>query len=174
MGSNLTASSLRKQLTTATKEQLIEEVIELFTKFDVVQKHFALKLKSDTQTEILADYKARLSKAMLPKSDWSEPKVSEARRIINEFQKVARSPSAVADLMLFYVECGIKFLNDLGDYKASFYDSLERMFEAALKLARKNGMEAEFKDRCEEIVAKSSDMGYGLGDALQILLDEYF
>jgi hypothetical protein len=174
MAKNLSTPRLRKLLATATKKQLLEEIVELFSKFDIVQKHYALRLEPQSEEQIVADYKAHISKAMLPKGDWEEPKVSEARRFIREYGKIALSEVSVADLMLFYVECGVKFLNKIGDYRESFYNSLKRMFEAALKLMRENNVGAEFEPRCRKVAANTRDMGYGFGDAVQYLLDDYF
>lgn len=110
---------------------------------------------------------------MLPKSDFGQPKVQQACKLIAEYRKIALSSASVADLMLVYVESGVEFLLGLGDYKISFYDSLERMFESALKHIKKHQLELEFADRCRVIVKQSHNLGYGIGDTMAGTLSEY-
>ncbi len=174
MAKDLSAARLRKLLATATKEQLIEEIAVLFTKFDIVQKHFLLKLQPPDDSSVLDEYKARVTKAMLPKSTHGEPKVQVARQLISEYRKISVSESSLIDLMLVYVECGVEFLHNLGDYKESFYDSLQSMFEATLKLIQKNNLESDFVDRCQQVVVKCNNTGYGFEDEMAFLLKEYF
>ena len=173
MPKNLTAARLRKLLTAAPKEQLVEDMLQLFTKFDVVRKHFELQFQPQDESKILDGYKTRVERAMLPKSDFGEPKVQQARKLIAEYRKIALSSASVADLMLVYVESGVEFLLGLGDYKISFYDSLERMFESALKHIKKHQLELEFADRCRVIVKQSHNLGYGIGDTIAGMMSEY-
>jgi hypothetical protein len=72
-------------------------------------------------------FKKRLCEALNPdavgKEDYDLPM---ARRAIREFSKVTSDAEAVADLMIYAVECGNRFTLDCGDIDEDFYEDLHR------------------------------------------------
>jgi hypothetical protein len=74
------------------------------------------------------------------------------------------------DLMLFYVEQGVKFTNAYGDINEGFYNSMEGMYEKTIELILKYEQKSIFEDRCEKIVDDASGIGWGFSD---VLLDMY-
>ena len=47
--------------------------------------------------------------------------LKNARTAISDFRKASRNKESVAELMLFYVECGIEFTNMHGDVDEALY-----------------------------------------------------
>jgi hypothetical protein len=111
---------------------------------------------------------------MLPKSAFGEPRAMEARKQIGEYRKMALNQAGVIDLMLEFVECGVGFLKEMGDYKYSFYMSVQTMFGAALKLIGKENLQMEFADRCRKIIHNASNMGYGVADEMAYDFNQFF
>jgi hypothetical protein len=63
--------------------------------------------------------------------------------------------------MLFYVEQGVAFTNAYGDIDAPFYSSMESMYERALKLIKKESLQDQLLDRCQNIVNETHGIGWG-------------
>ena len=48
-------------------------------------------------------------------------RLKDARKVISDFKKLEPDPESLADVMLYYVECGVRFTNDFGDIDEPFY-----------------------------------------------------
>ena len=64
-------------------------------------------------------------------------KLKDGKQAISDFKKFGPSADLLADLMLFYVETGVKFTNEYGDIDEGFYSSMETTYVAALTLMKK-------------------------------------
>jgi hypothetical protein len=76
--------------------------------------------------------------------------------------------------MLYYVEMGVQFTNTYGDIDEAFYNSMESMYQSAVKHIVKHEMEAQFEERCRRIVSETSDIGWGFHDQLSDIYEEHF
>ncbi len=96
-----------------------------------------------------------------------------ARKSVREFSKVHANVTHLIDLELFYVEQGVKFTNTFGDIDEPFYESMESMYEHALKLIAKHKLGNTHYRRPQGIVKSSRDTGYGFGDQIRCLFEEH-
>lgn len=78
------------------------------------------------------------------------------------------------DLMLFYVETGVKFTNDFGDIDKGFYSSLGSTYVAALTLMKKENILDQFADRAGKVVSDTSDFGWGFHDYLGDVYSDFY
>jgi|GEM_PF-680949 len=146
----LTKATLQKHLNHLEKEELIEQLLALFTKFKGVNEHFQMEYGETTQGVVDA-YKAKLRKAFFgPRV--RRPRLSAAKKIVSEFRKVALFDYDVVDLMLYRVENSIEFVNNQYYPFETFYNSIESAFADALKLIVTHRLHGEFRERCEKIV----------------------
>jgi hypothetical protein len=76
--------------------------------------------------------------------------------------------------MIYYVECGVHFTNQYGDLYESFYTSVERMYEQALKLIAQHQLYEQFEHRCQQIVTNTRAIGWGFHDQLSMLYEQTF
>jgi len=90
-----------------------------------------------------------------------------------DFNKLSGKPPLTIDIMLHYVEQGVMFTDQYGDIDEPFYDSMEKMFEEALKLAEQNNVLSRFQKTCEEIVSRACE-GWGFKDALADTFYEFY
>ncbi|MGH9944016.1 MAG: DUF6155 family protein [Pyrinomonadaceae bacterium] len=168
---------LKQYLRTRTPEQLVEEIGELFRKSDFVRDYYLVKLRGGEDDEPVRDkYKANIKDVFFPRRGGFTdgfPRLAVARKAVSEYRKVAASPSGVADLMLYYVETGVRFTNEYGDIDEPFYNSMESMYERALKLIVEHGMQEPFGRRCQQVVYDTSGIGWGFHDQLGDLFDQY-
>lgn len=76
--------------------------------------------------------------------------------------------------MLTYVESGVYCTNEFGDIDEPFYNSMESMYESALKYLVQEDLLHEFQNRAEDIVTKTSGCGWGFHDGLNDLYHDYY
>ena len=97
-----------------------------------------------------------------------------AKKAISEYKKISQTPIGLVDIMLFYVEQGVKFIKACGDIDENFYISMEGMYEKAVTFISNNGFKDIFQERCQKIVEETSDIGWGFHDALSEIYEESF
>lgn len=100
--------------------------------------------------------------------------MSISRKTINDFKKLGTSKESIADLLLYYVECGVELTNEFGDIDENFYTSIENAYRTSLELMDKEGVLSKFKDRASEIVEETKNIGWGFHDYLADVYYEHF
>jgi len=158
-------------------ECLIDELLALYRTFEVVRELYTPRLEPADTAKIVEKYKQVLAEQFLPhsaKRDFPELNYSVARKAISDFKKINSNPAALLDLQLTYVEYGVECTLAYGDIDERFYDSMESMFCKTLKDMEEHGLLDLFEARCLTIEKKTRDLGWGFGDAITELCEEYF
>ncbi len=163
---------VKSELNKLEKDILIKHISELYKRFKPVKEYFDFYVNAD-ESKILKEYKQKVREGFFSKRGDSL-RLSISRKAINDFKKIGTSKESLADLLLYYVECGVEFTNDFGDIYESFYVSVENTYEKALELMKKEGILDKFKDRCFSIVNKTEHMGWGFHDYLSYLYCKYY
>lgn len=127
-------------------------------------------------SDLLKPYKVTIARWL-----WPDPykrqntSVANAKKAISDYKKATGQPKELAELMVFYCEQGAGFCRELGLQDEGYFDALARMFEQALRLSV--GLPLVQRDalvkRLDEVRRISHNFGYGAGDAMDGLLDEY-
>ena len=126
-----------------------------------------IKFSPQQDTQISAKYKKIIENEFFPPRGLGRAKLSVAKKAITEYRKIVKNPVDVADIMLFYVEQGVKFTNAYGDIDEPFYNSMEGMYEKAVQWMVKYEIQDVFSERCAKIVEDTSGIGWGFHDALR-------
>ncbi len=154
--------SLKKYLQQFSKEQLVAQIIELNAKYKDVKTYYEFSINPNS------DKAKKEAKKIIIKNintDGSPKlKLREARQAVTNFKKLSPTESDLADIMLFYVECGVNFTNAFGDIDEPFYNSIAGMFHDAGKFIKTNGMQERFKQRCKKIMDDTKNIGWGFHD----------
>jgi hypothetical protein len=92
----------------------------------------------------------------------------KADNTITAYGKATSDNEGIADLMIYYVECGNKFTLDYGDINEAFYDALIEMYEKAVKSVSKlpKNKQEPFRKRLEKIMKSADGIGWGYYDDL--------
>ncbi|RHW43511.1 hypothetical protein D1B31_02305 [Neobacillus notoginsengisoli] len=161
-------SELKKELKEYDQKELIQLITELFKTSKDVQSILSVKFLGDKATEELySQAKKSIENEFFP--DRGEPKLrlANAKKTISNFGKLTGHELKTLDLMLFYVEQGVKFTNAYGNMYDSFYNSLAMMYD---KVTSKCGMEEEyynhFAERLENVLENTVDMDWGFYEEL--------
>ncbi|ESQ14153.1 MAG: hypothetical protein N838_03205 [Thiohalocapsa sp. PB-PSB1] len=162
-----TLTSLKKELTQKTKEELIQEISSLCQTFPQVKEYY--KAQSSDVQELVKKYKAVIENEFIEGKTRGLPKArfSVARKALTDFKRLTSDPSLIADMMLTYVESISWFNSEYAPDAEEFYTKPEDMFEQALALIKKHHLENRFKLRAHTIVENSCE-GWGHQDSLRM------
>ncbi|MBN1429054.1 MAG: hypothetical protein JXB07_11760 [Anaerolineae bacterium] len=163
----LTAKQLEKHLKARSHDDLVLDILELFRRLEAVRDFYQFRLDDSHNEELLDRCKAQIKKEFFPKRGLGRARLSVARKVITEYAQVSNSVEGQADLMLYYVEMGVKYTNKWGEINDAFYNSMEKMYEQACELIAKEDMPATFAARCEKIVKAARSVGWGFHENLE-------
>lgn len=166
---------LHHYLKNLTKEELIDEIKQLSKRFKQVDEYYKVRLEPHKTEDASVAYRQRVEREFFTRSGNPGPlRLGVARKAVLDFAKVQANITHQIDLELFYVEQGVKFTNTFGDIDEGFYMSVESMFERALKNIRKHHLEELFIERAGRIKKNTREIGWGFGDNIEYLYEEYF
>lgn len=162
-------ADFKHHLKNSTKEQLEKDILDLYKKSDFVKDYYTSKNLEGGELSLLKKHQQIIEQEFFPVRGFGEGRLSVAKKSITAFKKLCTNPILIADLMLFYVEIGVKYTLCYGDIDAPFYTSMENMYKNALSLIDKNNFRTIFNVRCQKIVEDTSGIGWGFHDQLREL-----
>ncbi|MBE8724689.1 DUF6155 family protein [Flavobacterium hungaricum] len=149
---------LKKYLGQLTKEQLEEQLIELYEKFVPVKTYydFVFNPKED---KLLQEAKVKISHEYFPikkpNAKW-RPKAkmrrSVAQKIIKHFLMLGVDPYIIADVMLYNIEIAQTYSSQNFIKQELFYKSIFNSFEQVINFVISNGILTDFKLRIEGVL----------------------
>jgi len=146
---------LKKYLKELHKEQLEEQIIELYEKFSAVKVYydFVFNPKEDS---LLQECKLKISNEYFPnKTSGSrkKPKMrrSVAQKYIKHFILLGVDPFIIADVMLYNIEIAQTFSKGHAIKQELFYKSMFNSFEQAVTFMISNGILNHFEIRIKNI-----------------------
>ncbi|RYJ38659.1 hypothetical protein NU08_2245 [Flavobacterium anhuiense] len=152
---------LKKYLGELSKEQLEEQLIELYEKFAPVKVYydFVFNPKED---KLLQEAKVKISHEYFPikksGAKW-RPKAkmrrSVAQKLIKHFMMLGVDSYVVADIMLYNIEIAQTFSSQNFIKQELFYKSLFNSFEQAVNYIVSNGIFNDFKLRINAILEET-------------------
>lgn len=158
---------IRSALKEATHKELLNLIGDLYAVRKENQSFLHARFTKDENA--LAPYKDTIEEYVSPAEPWKQPvKLSLAKKAISDYRKASGDPEGLAELMLFYAECGINFTIDFGDIDEAFYNSVEGVFYDGLKMLSKCGADTTNKllPRFVKAVQSTEGMGWGFHDDL--------
>lgn len=142
---------LKKYLTELNKQQLEEQIIELYEKFTAVKTYydFVFNPKEDT---LLKECKIKISNEYYPQKTSGKPRRPKMRRsvaqkYIKHFILLGVDPFVIGDVMLYSIEIAQTFSAERLVKPETFFKSMLSSFEQAIKFMIANGILEEFKSR---------------------------
>lgn len=152
---------LKKYLDELSKEQLEEQLIELYEKFAPVKVYydFVFNPKED---KLLQEAKVKISHEYFPikkpGAKW-RPKAkmrrSVAQKLIKHFIMLGVDSYVVADIMLYNIEIAQTFSSQNFVKQELFYKSIFNSFEQAVNYIVSNGIFTDFKLRINAILEET-------------------
>jgi hypothetical protein len=152
---------LKKYLTELTKEQLEEQIIELYEKFNPVKVYYNFVFNPKEES-LLQECKLKISNEYFPIKKLgrrSKPKMrrSVAQKYIKHFIVLGVDPFVIADVMLYNIEIAQTYSGENPIKQELFYKSMFNSFEQAIDFIISNGIYNEFKTRIRSIYQEVLD-----------------
>lgn len=118
--------------------------------------------------ETLEAYRNKIVEQFYPKRGEGKLKLGEARKAIREYRKATSNVAGVAELLMTYVENGVRFTCEYGDIDERFYNSVESVLNELADLLRGEARELypKFRERLANVEKLTDGIGWGFGDAV--------
>ncbi len=143
---------LKKYLIGLRKNQLEEQVMDLYDRFKEVKTYydFVFNPKED---KLLEACKFKISKEYFPLNS-RKPKArrSVAQKYIKQFKTLGVDPVIIADVMLYNIEIAQAFAADKAIKHDAFFLSILKSYQEALNFIWDNGLLMQNLSRLERIV----------------------
>jgi len=167
---------LKKELQKLTKEQLIEQICDLYGTYKPVKEYYKLFLSPDSIQDVFEKYKAIIVDKFNP------DKINRnfrtcfpiAKKAIADFTLLNPPPKLLAELMMTLVEKACPLSNDYGDMPEQHYDNTADSFERVLKYLKKEKLLGEFKTRIKKCLKYANNCGGGFSDGMNDIYDEFY
>ncbi|GGA72498.1 hypothetical protein GCM10008015_11460 [Flavobacterium palustre] len=143
---------LKKYLGELDKEQLQEQLIELYEKFTAVKEYYDFVFNPKEEKR-LQEAKLKISNEYFPigKTRKAKMRRSTAQKIIKHFITLGVDPFVTADVMLYTIEIAQTFSAENSIKQEAFYKSMHNSFDQAVQFLIANGILSEFKRRINAI-----------------------
>jgi hypothetical protein len=146
---------LKKYVSELNKEQLEEQIIDLYEKFQPVKVYYNFVFNPKEES-LLHDSKLKISNEYFPIKKLgrrSKPKMrrSVAQKLIKHFVVLGVDPFVIADVMLYNIEIAQAYSSDNPIKQELFYKSMFNSFEQAVEFIISNGIYPDFKNRIGSI-----------------------
>jgi hypothetical protein len=153
----LSKRALKKYLNDLDKEQLEEQIMDLYERFKEVKTYYNFAFNPN-EDKLMEDAKFKISKEYFPLSR-RRPKMrrSIAQKLIKNFITLGVDSIRVADLMLYTIEIALIYSRDHTIRQVSFYKSILTSFEQAVEFIQSYGIWPEFKERIDQILNDVDD-----------------
>lgn len=164
---------LRKHLQGLTQEQLVNHLLHLGDSFKDVQGYLQNVVRPADDATVRARYRQIIENEFFPARGYGKARLAIARKAVTDYRKVAASAEGIPDLMLAYVELGVRFTRTYGDIDEPFYRSMESMYASALEWMVKHGVEDAFRPRANAILTAARGIGYCFQDTLTDIFSQW-
>jgi hypothetical protein len=169
---NMSKRDLKKYLNELSKEQLEEQIIELYHKFSDVKVYYDFAFNPN-EDKLIREAKLKISNEYFPvKSKKAKMRRSVAQKLIKHFITLGVDVTMVADVMLFTIETAQKFSSKKYIKYESFFKSFFTGYQQAVNFMLENGIINEFLDRVVEIKEESIRQKWVNKEAFIALLEK--
>ena len=164
---------LRKYLKELTKEQLEEQIADLYNRFKEVKEYYDFAFNPN-ENQLIELCRFQISKEYYPVgSRRAKLRRSVAQKWIKKLMVLDADASLIADVMFFNIEIAQTFSGEHMVRQESFYTSLFKSFDEALRFVSEKGILADFKGRIEKIAGDAWDQQWPNRSAFEDLSDMY-
>ena len=168
---------LKKYLTELNKQQLEEQILELYDKFPAVKTYydFVFNPKEDT---LLKECKIKISNEYFPQKSSGKPRKPKMRRsvaqkYIKHFILLGVDPFLIGDVMLYSIEIAQTFSAERLVKPEAFFKSMLSSFEQAIKFMIANGVLDEFMPRIITINKETFEQNWFNKEEFNAVLERF-
>lgn len=147
---------LKKYLNELSKEQLEEQLLELYDKFKDVKVYYDFVF-NPKENDLVKEAKLKISNEYFPiKSKKPKMRRSVAQKYIKHFITLGVDSFIIADVMLYNLEIAQALTAEKEIKSEAFYKSMLNSYEQALSFMIEKGILYDFKSRVVAVNEKTS------------------
>jgi len=158
------------------KQELVEQLGDLFERFEVVSDYYRMALRSGSR-EVLTKYKDKLEEEFFVENDEDEllePDLDKISKLFDEFSSLNPKIGHVVELVCFAIELVCDFEQETDDYLEDyFYEYFEGLFEGLLRQLTEEGKLRKYKIYLSEVI-ENMDEDTALKESLLEILDDFY
>ena len=164
---------LRKYLKELNKEQLEDQIADLYDRFKNVKEYYDFAFNPN-ENALIEQCRFQISKEYYPvTSRKAKMRRSVAQKWIKKLVSLDADSSLLADVMFFNIEIAQSFSGEHFVSQESFYTSFYKSFDEALRFVSEKGILNEFKGRIEKIAGDAWDQQWPNRKAFEDISDMY-
>lgn len=165
-------ANIRKELKKHDKDGLID-LIEYLYKNNKYAKEYLNFYIDPNEAELFLKYKQKVYEAFFPRVG-HKIRLGRGKKAIAEFKKYDPSKTLIADLMLSYVEYGVKYIHYKGKYSMTLSNSIASVYHQVLTLMNDEEILDEFAERAKMVVEGTYLMDSSEGCAIRSSYREFY
>ncbi|MCA6423832.1 MAG: hypothetical protein IM568_13620 [Flavobacterium sp.] len=147
----MSKKELKKYVNGLNKEQLEEQIFELYHKFSDVKVYYDFVFNPN-EDKLLSEAKFKISNEYFPiKGKKPKMRRSIAQKIIKHYLTLGVDSFLIAEVMLYTIEVAQTFSSEKTIKQELFFKSMLTSFQQAVSFLIENGIFNEFKNRVEAI-----------------------
>lgn len=164
---------LRKYLKELTKQQLEEQIIDLYDRFKNIKEYYDFAFNPN-ENELIEQCHFQISKEYYPVSSRkAKLRRSVAQKWIKKLILFDADASLLAEVMFFNIEIAQTFSSEHIIRQETFFTSMYKSFDEALRFVSEKGVLPEFRGRIEKIAGDAWDQKWPNQKAFEDLADMY-
>ena len=164
---------LRKYLKDLTKEQLEDQIVDLYERFKQVKEYYDFAF-NPKENELIEQCRFQISKEYYPiGSRKAKMRRSVAQKWIKKLTLLDADATLLADVMFFNIEIALTFSGEHIIRQESFFTSMYKSFDEALRFVSEKGILTEFRGRIEKIANDTWDQQWPNRNAFEDISDMY-
>jgi len=162
---------LKLYLQDLNKEQLQDQITELYSRFKDVKEYYDFAFKPN-ETKLIDECKFKISKEYFPKTKRrAKCRRSVAQNYIRHFKRLGVEPALIIDIMLFNIEIAQTYSAEKDIKQDAFCKSMLKSFDEAINYISEQGLIQNYLIRLENISNESSIQNWFNSDLFERLFN---
>lgn len=167
----MSLTDIKKELKKLDKDKILDLILDLYKKHKPIRAYLDFYI-SPNEGGIIEKYHDKIFEAFYPTQ--GKINIKKAKDALSDFKKLDIGNDTYAELLLFFVETGINFINDYGDLDNGFYKGLCKYYNESLTIYRNEGQLENVKVRAYFAMTNTMDMTWGFHEYLTDVFNEFF
>jgi hypothetical protein len=164
---------LKSYLKDLTKTQLEEQIVDLYDRFKMVKEFYDFAFNPN-ENQLMEQCRFQISKEYYPVNGRkAKMRRSVAQKWIKKLILLEADPALLADVMFYNVEIALTFSGEHAIRQESFFTSMFKSFDEAVRFTSEKGILQEFRGRIEKIANDTWDQQWPNRNAFADLVDMY-
>ncbi|NER13704.1 hypothetical protein GWK08_09660 [Leptobacterium flavescens] len=164
--------ALVKYLKELDKEQLEEQLIDLYDRFKEVKTYYNFVF-NPKEEKLIGECKLKISNEYYPQGKRKRPKMrrSVAQKYIKHFMSIGVDAPLIADVMLFNIEIAQSYSAEKPVKQEAFYTSMYKSFRQAVEFIIHNGILEAYRPRIIKIYEETQKQNWMNDQEFEHLVD---